>query len=261
MRIGILRHGGQGYAENELLRIGQERGHQIEIINPYTTPLSLGIRPEIDALISRAEISSYAGSDAYFRVLDFYEAWGIPIINGKQATLNAQDKFRTHALVAMAGVPTPRTVIYYGTESLKNICTEETRDFPVVIKKPYGGRGEGVFFFKGRDDLEEIAGAFSEDEPFLIQEYIPLEKNEQGNFRDIRVWVCRNATTEQPECLGGFYRNSNKGSFHTNLCAGGRITKIGSLQAGISDMAKKSLEAIAADVAGVDIGLSQDGRI
>ncbi|MEK6845872.1 MAG: YheC/YheD family protein, partial [Nanoarchaeota archaeon] len=255
MKIGILRHEILGYAENELLRIGWERGHQVEVINPYAAQLSVGIRPEVDILISRAEIETFGDSvmDAYFRVLDFYGAWSIPIINGKQATLNAQDKFRTHALVAMTGVHTPRTVINYGAQAIRDSFIEGRWNLPYVIKKPYGGRGKGVFFVRCKDDLEEIANFFSECEPLIVQEYIPLEKNKQGDFVDMRLWACRNATTEKPECLGGFYRNSANGNFLTNLCAGGRISKMSTVPDGVSDMVEKSLEAITADVAGIDV--------
>ncbi len=265
MKIGILHHREPGrelgYAENELLRIGQERGHQMEVVNPYNAPLSIGSRPELDALVSRAEINTYADSDAYFRVMDFCEAWGIPIINGRQATLNAQDKFRTHALVSIMGVPTPKTVLYCGYPVLRTIIYDQSDNFPYVIKKPYGGRGEGVFFVHSRDDLEEIADSFTQYEPLILQEYIPLGKNEQGHFRDLRVLVCRNATTEQPECLGGYYRNSTDGSFHTNIHAGGEITKIDVLPEGVSEIVEKSLGIIGADVAGVDVAQSQEGEL
>jgi len=261
MNIGILRHEKIGYAENELVKIGRERGHNMRIIHPHVANIRIEDRPEVDAVISRAEINTFGNSitDAYFRVLNFYESWNIPIINGSRATLNAQDKFRTHVLVARAGLNTPKTIIGYGSEEIKKNI--EAWTFPYVIKKPYGSRGEGVLFAHDREDLEEISDRFSEDEPFLIQEYIPLERNEEGNFRDMRLWVCRNSITERPEFLGGMYRNSTNGDFRTNISVGGKSEYMKEFPEDVSYMAEKSLDAIDADVAGIDIARSQEGEV
>jgi len=262
MIIGILRHGELKYAEKELLKIGRKRGHQMKLINPLTTQLSIGIKPEIDILISRAEINSWEEPvmDAYCRVLDFYEFWNIPIINGKQATLNAQDKFRTHVLTNMVGIPTPKTEIKHNISNLRKRETNKFKE-PYIIKKVYGGRGEGVYLINNELDLKRIEEFFSQEEPFIIQEYLNLEKNKQGGFKDMRLWVCRNEFTEKPEFVGGFYRNSNKNNFRTNLCTGGWITKIKKINPKISKIAEKSLEAINADVAGIDVAISQEGKI
>ncbi|MGB9180619.1 MAG: hypothetical protein WCB68_15410, partial [Pyrinomonadaceae bacterium] len=157
--IGVLRHADKGHAEEQLLQIGEKKGLKIVLIDPFT--ITLGVQPdtirnhgtslECNGVISRCEISSCLApeSEAYLRLLQFYENKGIPIINSSQAVMKCQDKFRTHYNLSKLGVPTPKTFVTYEYQRAEKIIKEKELEFPIIIKKIYGSRGDGVYKVNG----------------------------------------------------------------------------------------------------------------
>jgi ribosomal protein S6--L-glutamate ligase len=264
LRIGILRHIAQGNGETRLMETANERGHTIELINPFSVTLDLNPTSEYDVIISRAEINAFTSEemDAYLRVIEYYRNQGVPVINSGEAILNAQDKFRTHALAAQRNIRTPSTFLAYGLTDVRSLITSNRMTFPCVLKNPYGGRGEGIFLARNHNQLSNaIRRNFNNLNPVLVQEFIASESNDAGGQRDMRIWVCRNPSTNRAQFIGGIYRNARHGTFLTNISQQGYRTPIEQYPEDIQRVSEEALEAIGADVAGIDLMRDRQGNI
>ena len=262
LRIGIIRHAPLGNAEQRLIETARSRGHSVEIINPFEFTLELNRDIEYDVIITRAEINSFTSeeTDAYLRIIEYFEQ-RVPVINTAQAILNAQDKFRTHLLVAQNNIPTPNTFLVHSLAEVRELIANNRIQFPFVVKTPYGGRGEGVFLVENQRQLREVTSSFNEQTPILVQEFINLEVNSNGDSRDMRIWVCRNPLTNRAQFIGGIYRNAPQGQFLTNISQNGYRESIPVYDNDIQSVAEAALEAIGADVAGLDLMRDQQGNL
>lgn len=274
LNIGVLRHltieeaqqkNIDAEAEKLLFRAAELRGHHIEFVNPMELTLSTEGEKHYDVIISRAEIDDIYEpvSDNYFRALDYFEVLGIPVINSSKATLNAQDKFRTLMMAKKAGVQVPLTYMAYSLNEVKHLVNEQKISYPFFIKKPYGGAGAGVFFVKNEEMLTELVNkSFKKGEAILVEERIDLETDENGNVKDMRVWVVRDPSSNKPKFIGGTYRTANKGHYLTNLYAGGTVSPLlAPYDPELVEISEKALESIDGDVAGIDIGRDKSGRL
>ncbi|MEK7723596.1 MAG: YheC/YheD family protein [Acidobacteriota bacterium] len=270
--IGVLRHEEIGHAEEQIIAAGREKDVEIVIIDPFT--ITIGIQPDFicnhgkilkcDGIISRCEISSClaAECEAYLRLLQFYENKNIPIINSSQSIIKCQDKFRTHYCLAQNGIPTPKTFITYEYKSGIKLLDEGKLNFPFVIKKIYGSRGTGVYKVDSFKSLERLhESCFDPKEVLFYQEFLYLERNRKGEVRDYRVWVVRDKRTGKPKTLGAVHRNAKSSNFLTNSSHGGYVTEIKNLSPEISDLGERALATVSADVAGVDIARTTEGRL
>jgi RimK family alpha-L-glutamate ligase len=272
LRIGILRHltieeakkrGIDSEAEQLLLKTAEQRGHHIELIDPTKLVLSTSSSSHFDVLISRAEIDDIANpiTDSYFRALDYFETLGTLVINGHHATLNAQDKFRTLMLAKQIGIRVPFTCIVYSLQEIQNLVIAKSLIYPFFVKHPYGGAGRAVFKVHNEEALIAlINGRFTQGEAILVEEEIDLETDEQGNVRDMRLWVVKNATTNASQYIGGALRTARAGHYLTNLSAGGTLSKL-LYDPKIAEMAERALDAIEGDVAGIDVGKDKKGNL
>lgn len=274
LQIGILRHltiqdaerlGMDTTAERLLFSIAQQRGHQIEMINPLDIIYCTDQPPYWDVIISRAEMESFADNltDAYFRALDHFHAWSIPVINTAQATLNAQDKFRTLLLAQNAGISIPRTFLVNNPQKIEALLAAQEIEFPFFIKNPYGGCGRQVFLAKNQEQLQGILRHhFSDADPILIQERIDLETDDQGNVRDMRIWVVRHPISHRAQFLGGAWRTASKNHYLTNISAGGSASQLPQPYAeDLISFSERALDAIHADAAGIDVARDKEGNL
>lgn len=274
LKIGVLRHlsieeaeqnNVDTQAERRLIEAAKSRGHQIEFINPLKYEYSTSGRPDFDVIISRAEINDpyEPVTDSYFRALDYFEAQGIPVINSAQATLNAQDRFRTLLLAKNSGIRVPLTFLVHSLEAVKKLVKENSINYPFFVKKPYGGAGSAVFKVKDEESLTKlIKDSFRKDELIFVEEKIDLETDENGNVKDMRTWVVRDAVTNRVKFIGGTYRTAASGHYLTNLYAGGRVSPLPQpFDSKVIEMSERALEAIGGDVAGIDIGRDKKGNL
>ncbi len=273
LTIGILRHitieeakefNLDTHAEQLLMEAATFRGHHIDFVNPlgvYSTKDSA----QYDAIISRVEVDAFANNltDAYLRSLDYFDAAGIPIINSARATINAQDKFRTLLLAQKAGIPVPLTFMVYTLENIHTLLNTEKISFPFFVKNPYSGCGKGVFLVGDNQELHSIiTNYFPTGSPILVEERIDLETDEQGNVKDMRTWVVRDAITNTAKFVGGVYRVAAQGNYLTNLAAGGSVAPLPQpYSQDIITLSEKALESIGADVAGIDLARDKSGNL
>jgi len=137
---------------------------------------------------------------------DLFDAVGKTTFPSYHTYKCVQDKIKQTALLQLAGLPHPRTRVFYGRRQQSKISSHFS--FPCIAKEPRGSAmGRGVCFIGNHDDLE----AYIQDRHVAyIQQYIPLD-------RDIRVVVIGNRVVH------AYWRIAADGEFRTNVARGGRI--------------------------------------
>jgi len=168
--------------------------------------LTLGVRPNFQDytpaerdLILTAPMVLYPTNN-YARFLTTMGRRTFPSLENH---LYADEKILQTTLFQMAGLPHPRTRIYYHLH-YDDILNEFS--FPFVAKIPRASsRGRGVFLIHTREDL---AGYLQKTTVAYIQEYLPHE-------RDLRVVLIGY------DPVIAYWRLRAPGSFKTNLSQGG----------------------------------------
>lgn len=171
--------------------------------------LTLGVRPNLAdypqehrRLLSRAQ-TVYYPTQAFAAQ---FQALGKRIFPSLESHLLEGDKIKQTIMLEMAGLPHPRTRVFYGSqrsEILKHFS------FPFIAKVPRASAGGlGVFLIRDQAELTDYLAL--NQQPAYIQEYLPLE-------RDLRV-LC---VGFEPVCC--YWRWSEPGNFRTNVAQGGRV--------------------------------------
>lgn len=164
------------------------------------------------------------------------EFMGVRLFNSHSSMTNAQDKITTHQLLALDGIPTPRT--YWGINTYDEAAN--LIGSPVfIVKSPVGSKGEAVY-------LVECEADFAKHPQTLVQEYIEASKG-----RDIRVWIIGKRAIAAVE-------RYNEGSFLSNFAQGGRARKF-ELTPAIADLAVRSSLSLGLEFSGVDILYTKEG--
>ena len=146
-----------------------------------------------------------------------------------------QDKIKQSALFQLAGLPHPRTRVFYGSRQKSSISKHFT--FPCIAKEPRGSAmGRGVFLIRNDTDLE----AYTHDRHVAyIQQYLPID-------RDIRVVVVGGRV------IHAYWRIAGDGEFRTNVALGGRISLDSVPEAALS-LALRAAGVCGWDDVGLDI--------
>jgi [lysine-biosynthesis-protein LysW]--L-2-aminoadipate ligase len=145
-----------------------------------------------------------------FHVVSFLESLGVPVVNPSTVLERCNDKLRTSAALAAAGVPQPALRIAFSMDQA--LAAIEELGYPVVLKPPVGSWGRLLARINDRDAAEallehkEMLGSFHH-RTYYIQEYI-----DKGG-RDIRAFVVGGET------ICAIYRGSSH--WITNTARGG----------------------------------------
>jgi|Deesub1362A_J573_1020465.scaffolds.fasta_scaffold01839_3 tetrahydromethanopterin:alpha-L-glutamate ligase len=154
----------------------------------------------------------------------------IPVVNSPESIEKCTDKMEATIRLFLSGIPVPETFIV----QKEDITEEFLKKYKKVIRKPlFGSKGEGIEMIK--------RGGTG-----YLQKYI-----EHGG-RDIRTFVVGD------EVLGAVCR-VRKGSLVTNVARGGR-TEVCELDEELRDLSILSARALGAEICGVDIVESKEGR-
>lgn len=230
MKIAILSRDGTLYSCRRLREAAQQRGHQIEILDPLScymnvSPVASSIHykgrqlPHFDAVIPRiGSAITYYGTAA----LRQFELLGSYPLNESVAITRARDKLRSLQLLARQGIDLPLTGIAHSPD--------DTSDLIAMV------------LAETRQAAESVIDAFRGlNAHILVQEYIAEAKG-----CDIRCLVVGN------EVVAAIERRAKEGDFRSNLHRGGMATV-----AQISDeeraIAIKATQTLGLDAAGVDI--------
>jgi RimK family alpha-L-glutamate ligase len=171
-------------------------------------------------------------------------AAGVRVVNDPFAIERAIDKFLASALVAAAGVPTPRTVACERAEDALDAFDDLGGD--VIVKPLFGSMGFGMARVEDRDVAQRVFRALEiERAVYYLQETVPHDGV------DVRAVVVGSSVIAAIERVGEGWR--------ANLARGARARPI-ALDAERAALCVRAAAALGADYAGVDLLRSADGR-
>jgi RimK family alpha-L-glutamate ligase len=190
-----------------------------------------------DAVIVRG-IPRGSLEQVIFRVdaLHALEARGVTVVNGPRALERTIDKFLASALLARAGLPTPRTIACERRDDALEAFDELGGD--VIVKPLFGAMGAGMTRIDDRDVAYRVFHALEmERAVYYLQETIEAE-------RDVRAFVVGGRVLAAIERVGSGWR--------ANLARGAeaRPTELSAEQ---ERLCLAAAEALGVDYAGVDL--------
>jgi len=181
-----------------------------------------------------------------FRVdaLHALEARGVRCVNGPRAIERTVDKFLASALLARAGVPTPRTIACERVEDALEAFEELGGD--VIVKPLFGSMGAGMTRVDDPDVAYRVFHALAlERAVYYLQEALPHDG------RDLRALVVGGRVLAAIERVGSGWR--------ANLARGARA-RATELTAEQERLCREAAEVLGVDYAGVDLLRAADGR-
>jgi RimK family alpha-L-glutamate ligase len=165
-------------------------------------------------------------------------------VNGPRTIERTVDKFLASALLAHAGVPTPRTIACERVEDALEAFEELGRD--VIVKPLFGSMGAGMTRVDDADVAHRVFGALElERAVYYLQEALPHDG------RDLRALVVGGRVLAAIERVGAGWR--------ANLARGARAEAT-QLTPEQDRLCLEAADVLGADYAGVDILRDADGR-
>jgi RimK family alpha-L-glutamate ligase len=254
MRVAVLGSTGGWHAER-LERALADRGHECRFA-PVTRMAGridggIAVRSHevqldtCDVVVVRG-IPRGSLEQIVFRVdaLHALEAAGVRAVNGALAIERAIDKFLASALVAAAGVPTPRTVACERADDALEAFAALGSD--VIVKPLFGSMGFGMARVEDPDIAQRVFRALEiERAVYYLQETVPHDGV------DVRALVVGEGVVAAMERVGTGWR--------ANLSRGARARPV-DLDERRAELCVRAAAALGADYAGVDILRSADGR-
>ena len=181
-----------------------------------------------------------------FRVdaLHALAAVGVRPVNGALAIEHTIDKFLASALLAAAGVPTPRTVACERADDALEAFAELGSD--VIVKPLFGSMGFGMARVEDRDIAQRVFRALEiERAVYYLQETLPHDGV------DVRAVVVGERVVAAIERVGTGWR--------ANLARGARARR-SRWTSDRAELCVRAAAALGADYAGVDLLRAADGR-
>ena len=219
MKIGILSRKPELYSTHRLVEAGQERGHEVHVINPLKCYMNItSHKPSIhykgerlegfDAIIPRigASITFYGTA-----VVRQFEMMNVYCVNESVAISRSRDKLRSLQLLARRGIGLPVTGFAHSTQFTDDLINI-VGGAPLVVKLLEGTQGIGVVLAETTQAAQSVIEAFKGLKAnILVQEFI---KESEGT--DIRCFVIGQ------KVVATMIRKGKKGEFRSNLHRGGK---------------------------------------
>ncbi|TDJ32549.1 MAG: 30S ribosomal protein S6--L-glutamate ligase [Gammaproteobacteria bacterium] len=257
MKVVILSRNRKLYSTRRLAEAGEQRGHEIHVIDPLRCYMKLSTsRPEIhykgealegfDAVIPRigASITFYGTA-----VVRQFEMMGVYTVNESVAINRSRDKLRALQLLSRKGVGLPVTGFARAPDDTDDLL-KLVKGAPLVVKLLEGTQGKGVVLAETRKAVESLIDAFRGlGANFLVQEYI-----EEAGGADIRCFVIGDRVH------AAMLRQAPEGDFRSNLHRGGTATVI-KLTPEERRVAARAARIVGLNVAGVDLIRSRHGPL
>lgn len=260
MNAAIL-SAGQGWHNAELQRALIQRGHTCALLpitklsaQVTTTPPHLVISSSqhpvhssgIDTLLIRI-IPRGSLEQTIFRMdaLHLLSAQGMRVFNSATCIERTVDKFYTSGLLALAGLPTPQTIVCERADDALTAFTQLGGD--VILKPLFGSMGLGMTRINDEDVAYRVFKALEiERAVYYLQQTIP------HGGRDIRAFVLGD------RILAAIERRSPDGGWRTNVARGGQAHTI-TLSPEYERLCLRAAQTVQAQYAGVDLLISLDG--
>jgi RimK family alpha-L-glutamate ligase len=171
-------------------------------------------------------------------------AVGVRAVNGALAIEHTIDKFLASALLAAAGVPTPRTVACERAEDALAAFGDLGSD--VIVKPLFGSMGFGMARVEDADVAQRVFRALEiERAVYYLQETLPHDGV------DVRAMVVGDRVVAAIERVATGWR--------ANLARGASARAI-TLDDERAELCVRAAAALGADYAGVDLLRAADGR-
>jgi RimK family alpha-L-glutamate ligase len=172
------------------------------------------------------------------------EARGVTCVNGPRAIERTVDKFLASALLARAGVATPRTIACERAEDALEAFEQLGGD--VIVKPLFGSMGAGMTRVEDADVAHRVFHALElERAVYYLQETLPHDG------RDLRALVVGGRVVAAIQRVGSGWR--------ANLARGARAQAT-ELSAEQERLCLEAAEVLGVDYAGVDVLRAADGR-
>lgn len=189
------------------------------------------------------------------RLAHAMEAVGARLFNTAQAIELCDDKLKTHAVLAKAGLPMPRTLAapmtYVENDAAGSAVFWDTAEkqlgFPMVVKECFGSLGGQVYLAGDRTALKERTLSMGA-KPFLVQEFIAATAGD-----DKRLYVVGDRV------VAAMHRHSDS-DFRANIEHGGEGMAY-TPTARECELALAACRALGLDHGGVDILDGEDGPL
>ncbi len=257
MNIVILSRNENLYSTKRLIEEGENRGHDIEIVDPLKCDIIIEKeKPTIyyqdryldyvDAIIPRIGASVTFFGCAVVRQ---FEMMNVFTIATSDAIIRSRDKLRSFQRLSKAGIGMPKTVFTNYSRDVEEVIAH-VGGTPVIIKLLEGTQGLGVVLAETKNAAESVLEAFNGLQArALVQEYIA-----EANGADIRALVV------DGQVVGAMKRQGKEGEFRSNLHRGGHaeIVKLNEAELKVAMNASRALKL---PVCGVDMLQSSRGPL
>ena len=257
MNIVILSRNENLYSTRRLIEEGENRGHNIEIVDPLKCDIIIEKeKPTIyyqdryldyvDAIIPRIGASVTFFGCAVVRQ---FEMMNVFTTVTSDAIIRSRDKLRSFQRLSKAGIGMPKTVFTNYSRDVEEVIAH-VGGTPVIIKLLEGTQGLGVVLAETKNAAESVLEAFNGLQArALVQEYIAEAKGS-----DIRALVV------DGHVVGAMKRQGKEGEFRSNLHRGG-LAEIIKLNEAELKVAMNASHALKLPVCGVDMLQSARGPL
>jgi RimK family alpha-L-glutamate ligase len=254
MRVAIIGSTGGWHAER-LERAFTARGHECAFapVTRMVGRIDSGFAAQSrDVALDACDVVVVRGiprgslEQIVFRVdmLHALQAAGVRAINAALAIEHTIDKFLASALLAAAGVPTPRTVACERAEDA--LAAFDALGGDAIVKPLFGSMGFGMARVEDRDVAQRVFRALEiERAVYYLQETVPHDGV------DVRALVVGERVVAAIERIGSGWR--------ANLARGAQARPV-ALDDDRAEMCVRAARVLGADYAGVDLLRSADGR-
>ena len=257
MKIAVLSTNKELYSTRRLVAAGEERGHDMVVINHRQCYMNItSHNPSIhlkgqqitgvDAIIPRigASVSFYGTA-----VVRQFEMMGVYSVNESVAITRSRDKLRALQLLSRKGIGLPVTGFANRPGDTEDLL-KMVGDAPLVIKLLEGTQGVGVVLAETNKAASSVVEAFRGlNAHFMVQEFIAEAKG-----ADIRCFVVGDKVVAAME------RQGKEGEFRSNLHRGG-TAKLIRITPEERSTAVRSAKVMGLNVAGVDLLRSNHGPV
>ncbi len=257
MNIVILSRNSNLYSTRRLFEEGENRNHDMEIIDPLQCDLIIEQeRPTIyykDRLLDYVDavIPRIGASVTFFgcAVVRQFEMMNVFTTVTSDAIIRSRDKLRSFQRLSKAGIGMPKTVFTNYSRDVEEVI-ERVGGTPVIIKLLEGTQGLGVVLAETKNAAESVLEAFNGLQArALIQEYIA-----EANGCDLRALIV------DGHVIGAMKRQGKAGEFRSNLHRGGKadLVRLSELEL---KLAIKAARVLKLPVCGVDMLQSNRGPL
>jgi len=257
MKIVILSRNSSLYSTRRLREAGEQRGHDVEIIDFLRCYMDITSRnpqilyqgetlADVDAVIPRIGASHTFYGTAVVRQFEMMDVF---VANESQAISRSRDKLRSLQILSKQGIGLPVTGFAHSTKDIEGLINI-VGGAPLVIKLLEGTQGIGVVLTETHQAATSVIEAFRGlNANILVQEFIAEAKG-----ADLRCFVVGG------KVIASMKRQGASGEFRSNLHRGGNAEAI-KLTPAERSTATKAAKAMGLKIAGVDLLRSKHGPV